>query len=201
MPAANIITRTHTDVVLTSQAEVESFFQQEKLDQVYMAAAMAGGIDANKTYPTEFNYDNLMVDQLYPPSMACWSTKGTFPELRLYLSETHTPANARRCFAHRSAGASNEFYAIAKIAVIKLCESYNRQYCKSHGVDYHSAMPTNLYGPGDNYHPENSHLIPALIQRFYQAKVSNTPSVVICGSGTPRCEFMYVDYMAAASVQ
>ncbi len=200
-PAHRIITRTHSELDLTDQAAVRAFFAAEKPDQVYLAAAKVGGIHANNTYPAEFIYQNLMVEantidaafrngvqQLLFLGSSCIYPKLAQQPMRedALLTSTLEP--------------TNEPYAIAKIAGIKLCESYNRQYGESHGVDYRSVMPTNLYGPGDNYHPENSHVIPALIRRFHEAKVNNVPSVAIWGTGTPKREFLYVNDMAAACV-
>lgn len=200
-PAERIVTHTHAELDLTNQAAVNVFFAAEKPDQVYLAAAKVGGIHANNTYPAEFIYQNLMmqanvidaafrhgVQKLLFLGSSCIYPKLAAQPMRedALLTGTLEP--------------TNEPYAIAKIAGIKLCESYNRQYGTSHGVDYRSVMPTNLYGPGDNYHPENSHVIPALIRRFHEAKLANAPSVAIWGTGTPRREFLYVDDMAAASV-
>jgi GDP-L-fucose synthase len=200
-PAERIITRAHAELDLTNQAAVNAFFAEEKPDQVYLAAAKVGGIHANNTYPAEFIYQNLMmqgnvidaafhngVQKLLFLGSSCIYPKLADQPMRedALLTGTLEP--------------TNEPYAIAKIAGLKLCESYNRQYGHSHGVDYRSVMPTNLYGPGDNYHPENSHVIPALIRRFHEAKVNQAPSVTIWGTGTPRREFLYVDDMAAASV-
>jgi len=197
----NIITRTHAELDLTNQAAVQTFFAQEKPEQVYLAAAKVGGIHANNTYPADFIYQNLMIQanvieaafQNGVKKLLFLGSSCIYPRLAeqpmredALLSGTLEP--------------TNEPYAIAKIAGIKLCESYNRQYGQSHGVDYRSVMPTNLYGPGDNYHPENSHVIPALIRRFHEAKVNGAPSVAIWGSGTPKREFLYVDDMAAACV-
>ena len=197
----NIVTRTHAEMDLTDQAAVQAFFEQEKPDQVYLAAAKVGGIHANNTYPAEFIYDNLMVQnnvihQAFLNGVKKLLFLGSsciYPKLALQpMSEDALLTGKLE--------PTNEPYAVAKIAGIKMCESYNRQYGQSHGVDYRSVMPTNLYGPGDNYHPENSHVIPALIRRFHEAKVSNDPEVVIWGTGTPRREFLYVDDMASASV-
>ena len=200
-PADRIVTRTHAELDLTDQAAVRAFFATERPDQVYLAAAKVGGIHANNTYPAEFIYQNLMmqanvidaafrhgVQKLLFLGSSCIYPKLAPQPMRedALLTGTLEP--------------TNEPYAIAKIAGIKLCESYNRQYGQSHGVDYRSVMPTNLYGPGDNYHPENSHVIPALIRRFHEAKVKHASSVTIWGTGTPRREFLYVDDMAAASV-
>ena len=196
-----IVTRTHAELELTNQAAVNGFFALEKPTQVYMAAARVGGIHANNTYPAEFIYDNLMVQANVIHAAFTHGVK----KLLFLGSSCIYPRLAEQPMSEDALltgllEPTNEPYAIAKIAGIKLCESYNRQYGASHGVDYRSVMPTNLYGPGDNYHPENSHVIPALIRRFHEAKLSNAPVVAIWGSGTPRREFLYVDDMAAASV-
>ena len=197
----SIITRTHAELDLTDQSAVRAFFHAEKPDQVYLAAAKVGGIHANNTYPAEFIYQNLMLQA----NVIDAAFQNGVKKLLFLGSSCIYPRQAPQPMAEDALltgplEPTNEPYAIAKIAGIKLCESYNRQYGASHGVDYRSVMPTNLYGPGDNYHPENSHVIPALIRRFHEAKVNNTPSVIIWGSGTPRREFLYVDDMAAASV-
>ncbi len=196
-----IITRTHSELDLTNQAAVRAFFQAEKPNQVYMAAAKVGGIHANNTYPAEFIYQNLMVQA----NVIDAAFQNGVQKLLFLGSSCIYPRQAPQPMAENALltgplEPTNEPYAIAKIAGIKLCESYNRQYGASHGVDYRSVLPTNLYGPGDNYHPENSHVIPALIRRFHEAKVSHAPKVTIWGTGTPRREFLYVDDMAAASV-
>jgi len=197
----NIVTRTHAELDLTNQAGVEAFFKAEKPDQVYLAAAKVGGIYANNTFPAEFIYDNLMVQNNVVHQAFVHGVK----KLLFLGSSCIYPRMAPQPMSEDALltgklEPTNEPYAVAKIAGIKLCESYNRQYGQSHGVDYRSVMPTNLYGPGDNYHPENSHVIPALIRRFHEAKVANAPEVVIWGTGTPKREFLYVDDMAAASV-
>lgn len=197
----NIITRTHAELDLTNQAAVRAFFQSEKPEQVYLAAARVGGIHANNTYPAEFIYQNLMMQA----NVIDAAFQSGVKKLLFLGSSCIYPRQAPQPMAEDALltgplEPTNEPYAIAKIAGIKLCESYNRQYGSSHGVDYRSVMPTNLYGPGDNYHPQNSHVIPALIRRFHKAKVSQSPSVTIWGTGTPRREFLYVDDMAAASV-
>ena len=197
----NIVTRTHAQLDLTNQAAVQAFFEEEKPVQVYLAAAKVGGIHANNTYPAEFIYQNLMMEAHIIHS--AW--RSGVQKLLFLGSSCIYPKLAPQPMREDALltgplEPTNEPYAIAKIAGIKLCESYNRQYGQSHGVDYRSVMPTNLYGPGDNYHPENSHVIPALIRRFHEAKVSKAPSVAIWGTGTPRREFLYVDDMAAASV-
>ena len=193
----DFIVRTHRELDLTSQSAVYAFFQQEKPDQVYLAAAKVGGIYANNTYPAEFIYQNLMVEA----NVIHEAWQSGVQKLLFLGSSCIYP---RRAPQPMSEGAlltgplesTNEPYAIAKIAGIKLCESYNRQY----GTDYRSVMPTNLYGIGDNYHPENSHVIPALIRRLHEAKISAASVVSIWGTGTPRREFLYIDDMAAACV-
>jgi GDP-L-fucose synthase len=200
-PAESIVTRTHAELDLTNQAAVNAFFADEKLDQVYLAAAKVGGIIANSIYPAEFIYQNLMmqtnvIDAAFRHGVQKLMFLGSsciYPKL--------APQPMREdALLTGMLEPTNEPYAIAKIAGIKLCESYNRQYGNSHGVDFRSVMPTNLYGPGDNYHPENSHVIPALIRRFHEAKAGNASSVTIWGTGTPKREFLFVDDMAAASV-
>ena len=193
----NIVTRTRSELELTDQAQVRAFFAAERIDQVYLAAAKVGGIHANNTYPAEFIYDNLMVQA----NVVHEAWRSGVHQLLFLGSSCIYPRMAEQPIREASLMTgplepTNEAYAIAKIAGIKLCESYNRQY----GTDYRSVMPTNLYGPGDNYHPENSHVIPALIRRFHEAKLSGASTVVIWGSGKPMREFLYVDDMAAASV-
>jgi GDP-L-fucose synthase len=197
----NIVVRTHAELDLTNQAQVATFFETEKPDQVYLAAAKVGGIHANNTYPADFIYDNLMVQNnvIHQAFLSEVKKLLFLGSSCIYPRLTSQPMGESALLTGKLEP-TNEPYAIAKIAGIKMCESYNRQYGQSHGVDYRSVMPTNLYGPGDNYHPENSHVIPALIRRFHEAKVSNAPEVVIWGTGTPRREFLYVDDMAAASV-
>ena len=197
----DVITRTRQELDLTNQAAVRAFFAAEKPDQVYMAAAKVGGIHANNTYPAEFIYENLMVQANVVDAAFHHGVK----KLLFLGSSCIYPRMAPQPMPESALLSgplepTNEPYAIAKIAGIKLCESYNRQYGASHGLDYRSVMPTNLYGPGDNYHSENSHVIPALIRRFHEAKLSNAPGVTIWGSGSPKREFLYVDDMAAASV-
>ena len=193
----NIVTRTHAELDLTNQLAVRDFMQAERPDVVIFAAAKVGGIYANNTYPAEFIYTNLMIEcnvihqafnagvtKLLQLGSSCIYPKAVPQPMRedALLTGTLEP--------------TNEPYAVAKIAGIKLCESYNRQY----GVDYRSVMPTNLYGPGDNFHPDNSHVMPALIRRFHEAAGDGLDEVVIWGSGTPRREFLHVDDMAAASL-
>jgi GDP-L-fucose synthase len=197
----NIITRTHAQLDLTNQAAVKDFFETEKPDQVYLAAAKVGGIYANNTFPAEFIYDNLMVqNNVIHQAFVHGVKKLLFLGSSCIYPKLAPQPMSEDALLTGKLESTNEPYAIAKIAGIKLCESYNRQYGQSHGIDYRSVMPTNLYGPGDNYHPENSHVIPALIRRFHEAKIANAPEVVIWGTGTPRREFLYVDDMAAASV-
>ena len=197
----NIVTRTHAEMDLTNQVAVKNFFEQEKPDQVYLAAAKVGGIYANNTFPAEFIYDNLMVqNNVIHQAFLNGVKKLLFLGSSCIYPKLAPQPMSEDALLTGKLEPTNEPYAVAKIAGIKMCESYNRQYGSSHGVDYRSVMPTNLYGPGDNYHPENSHVIPALIRRFHEAKVSNTPEVIIWGTGTPRREFLYVDDMAAASV-
>ena len=193
----DIVTRTHAELDLTNQLAVRDFMQAERPDVVILAAAKVGGIHANNTYPAEFIYENLMIEcnvihqafdagvtKLLQLGSSCIYPKAVPQPMRedALLTGTLEP--------------TNEPYAVAKIAGIKLCESYNRQ----HGVDYRSVMPTNLYGPGDNFHPDNSHVMPALIRRFHEAARDGLDEVVIWGSGTPRREFLHVDDMAAASL-
>lgn len=197
----NIVARTRAELDLTNQAAVQQFFALEKPTQVYLAAAKVGGIHANNTYPADFIYQNLMVQA----NVVDAAFRNGVQKLLFLGSSCIYPRMAAQPMREDALltgllEPTNEPYAIAKIAGIKLCESYNRQYGQSHGVDFRSVMPTNLYGPGDNYHPENSHVIPALIRRFHEAKVAQAPSVAIWGTGTPRREFLYVDDMAAASL-
>ena len=194
---SQIVFRTHTQLDLTNQAAVNAFFVVERPTQVYLAAAKVGGIHANNTYPADFIYDNLMMQA----NIIQAAHRNGVQRLLFLGSSCIYPRLAPQPMREDALLTStleptNEPYAIAKIAGIKLCESYNRQ----HGRDYRSVMPTNLYGPGDNYHPENSHVIPALIRRFHEAKLNGAPAVAIWGSGTPKREFLYVDDMAAASV-
>lgn len=198
---ANIVVRTHAELDLTNQAQVAAFFETEKPDQVYLAAAKVGGIHANNTYPADFIYDNLMMqNNVIHQAFLHGVKKLLFLGSSCIYPKLAPQPMGEDALLTGKLEPTNEPYAIAKIAGIKMCESYNRQYGQSHGVDYRSVMPTNLYGPGDNYHPENSHVIPALIRRFHEAKISSAPVVIIWGTGTPKREFLYVDDMAAASV-
>ncbi|MBY0340721.1 MAG: GDP-L-fucose synthase [Rhodocyclaceae bacterium] len=195
--ASQIVTRTHLELDLVNQTAVEAFFAAERPDQVYLAAAKVGGIHANNTYPAEFIYNNLMIQA----NVIHAAHRHGVQKLLFLGSSCIYPKLAPQPMSEDALltgtlEPTNEPYAIAKIAGIKLCESYNRQY----GRDYRSVMPTNLYGPGDNYHPENSHVIPALLRRFHEAKLASAPEVAIWGTGEPKREFLYVDDMAAASV-
>jgi GDP-L-fucose synthase len=201
VPEHNIIKRTHSELDLIDQQAVHDFFRLEKPSQVYLAAAKVGGIHANNTYPADFIYQNMMIEaNVINSAFRCGVKK-----LLFLGSSCIYPKHAAQPMAETELltgllEPTNEPYAIAKIAGIKLCESYNRQFGGSHNIDYRSVMPTNLYGPGDNYHPQNSHVIPALLRRFHEAKVKDLPSVTVWGTGNPRREFLYVDDMAAASV-
>jgi GDP-L-fucose synthase len=193
----DLITRTRTELNLVQQADVRKFFEGERIDQVYLAAAKVGGILANDTYPAEFIYQNLMIEA----NIVHEAWHAGVKRLLFLGSSCIYPRLAPQPMAESMLltgvlEPTNEPYAIAKIAGIKLCESYNRQY----GTDYRSVMPTNLYGPGDNYHSENSHVIPGLLRRFHEAKQNAAPEVLIWGTGTPMREFLYVDDMAEACV-
>jgi len=193
----NIIRRSHSELDLTDQAQVRAFFSAEKPQEVYVAAAKVGGIHANNTYPAEFIYSNLMVEaNLIHESWRTGVSKLLFLGSSCIYPRLAPQPMAEDALLTGKLEPTNEPYAIAKIAGIKLCESYNRQY----GCDFRSVMPTNLYGPGDNYHPENSHVLPAMIRRFHEAKLSDAPSVVIWGTGSAKREFLYVDDMASACV-
>ncbi|MDD3883637.1 MAG: GDP-L-fucose synthase [Gallionella sp.] len=200
-PKDHILTRTHAELDLTNQSAVRAFFALKKPDQVYLAAAKVGGIHANNTYPAEFIYDNLMIEaNIIDAAFRNGTQKLLFLGSSCIYPKLAAQPMREDALLTGTLEATNEPYAIAKIAGIKLCESYNRQYGASHGIDYRSVMPTNLYGPGDNYHPENSHVIPALIRRFHEAKIQKAPSLSVWGTGTPMREFLYVDDMAAASI-
>lgn len=196
-----LITRTHAELDLTEQAAVREFFASEKPDQVYLAAARVGGIYANNAYPADFIYDNLMIEtNIIEAAFRHGVRKLLFLGSSCIYPKMAAQPMREDALLTGMLEPTNEPYALSKIAGIKLCESYNRQFGASHGVDYRSVMPTNLYGPGDNYHPENSHVIPALIRRFHEAKTADSAFVTIWGSGTPRREFLYVDDMARASI-
>jgi len=196
-----IITKDRSELDLLNQGSVQNFFEHEKIDQVYLAAAKVGGIHANSSYPADFIYENLMIQTNVIHSAFLNGVKKLLflGSSCIYPKYVNQPMKEEELLTGKLEP-TNEPYAIAKIAGIKMCESYNRQYGTSHGVDYRSIMPTNLYGPGDNYHPENSHVIPGLIYRFHKAKINNLESITIWGTGTPKREFLYVDDMAQASV-
>ena len=190
-----IITKSRTELDLTSQEEVHNFFQENNIDHVYIAAAKVGGIFANNKYPADFIYENIMIQANIINS----AHKANVDKLLFLGSSCIYPKQASQPLSEKlllsgELEPTNEPYAIAKIAGIKLCESYNRQFNR----DYRSVMPTNLYGPNDNFHPENSHVIPGLIRRFHEAKITNAKEVVAWGTGRPRREFLYVDDMASA---
>jgi len=197
----NIVTRTHSELDLINQEAVSHFFKTEKPDIVYLAAARVGGIYANNTYPAQFIYENLMVqNNVIHQAYKSGVKKILFLGSSCIYPKIISQPMSESAILSGKLEPTNEPYAIAKIAGIKMCESYNRQYGQSHGVDYRSVMPTNLYGPSDNYHPKNSHVIPALIRRFHEAKLSNLSEVSVWGSGNPRREFLYVDDMASACI-
>ncbi|EKH6497957.1 GDP-L-fucose synthase [Providencia rettgeri] len=192
-----LITQSRSELDLTNQAAVDLFFKKNKIDEVYLAAAKVGGIHANNTYPADFIYENLIIECNIIHS----AHKNNVQNLLFLGSSCIYPKLAEQPMSESELltgrlEATNEPYAIAKIAGIKLCESYNRQY----GRDYRSVMPTNLYGENDNFHAENSHVIPALMRRFHEAKLNNDKEVIVWGTGTAMREFLYVDDMAAASV-
>ncbi|MEM9312016.1 MAG: GDP-L-fucose synthase [Pseudomonadota bacterium] len=195
--ALELVTRTHSALDLTDQLAVKDFLHDERPDAVILAAAKVGGIHANNTYPADFIYENLMMEA----NVVHQAYRAGVSRLLFLGSSCIYPKHAPQPMAEEALltgvlEATNEPYAIAKIAGIKLCESYNRQ----HGTDYRSVMPTNLYGPGDNFHPENSHVLPALIRRFHEARQEGLDEVTIWGTGAPRREFLHVDDMAAASL-
>jgi len=192
-----LITASRKELDLTNQQQVNRFIADNKIDQVYLAAAKVGGIHANNTYPAEFIYQNLMIEA----NIIHAAHQNNIQKLLFLGSSCIYPKLAQQPMKEEALltgtlESTNEPYAIAKIAGIKLCESYNRQY----GRDYRSIMPTNLYGPNDNFHSENAHVIPALIRRFHEAKINNKPQVTAWGSGEPMREFLYVDDMAEACV-
>lgn len=194
---SKVLTAARAELDLTNQLAVNNFFKKHSIDQVYLAAAKVGGIHANNSYPAEFIYENLMIES----NIINCAHKYDVQKLLFLGSSCIYPKYADQPMREEALltgtlEPTNEPYAIAKIAGIKLCESYNRQY----GRDYRSVMPTNLYGPNDNYHPENSHVIPALIRRFHEAVMRGDASIKIWGSGTPKREFLHVDDMASACV-
>ena len=196
-----IIIKDRKELNLLNQHEVQNFFKNQKIDQVYLAAAIVGGIHANNTYPAEFIYENIMIQTNVVHSAFLGNVKKLLflGSSCIYPKDANQPIKEGELLTGKLE-LSNEPYAIAKIAGLKMCESYNRQYSESHNIDYRSIMPTNLYGPGDSYHPENSHVIPGLIYRFHEAKINNKSQVTIWGTGKPRREFLFVDDMAKASI-
>lgn len=195
--AVEIVTRSRSELNLQDQAAVRAFFDEQKIDQVYLAAAKVGGIVANNTYPAEFIYENLMIECniIHSAHLAGVNELLFLGSSCIYPKLAEQPMREDALLTG-TLEPTNEPYAIAKIAGIKLCESYNRQY----GRNYRSVMPTNLYGENDNFHPQNSHVIPALMRRFHEAKLASTPEVAVWGSGKPMREFLHVDDMAAASI-
>lgn len=192
-----VVTRSRSELDLLNQADVQCFFKDEAIDEVYLAAAKVGGIVANNAYPAEFIYENLMMEcNIIHSAHIAGVQKLLFLGSSCIYPKLAAQPMAESALLTGLLEPTNEPYAVAKIAGIKLCESYNRQY----GRDYRSVMPTNLYGPHDNFHPQNSHVIPALIRRFHEAKLSGDAEVVAWGSGKPMREFLYVDDMAAASI-
>ncbi len=193
----NLLTASHAELDLLDQGAVNRFFSVQRIDQVYLAAARVGGIHANNTYPADFIYQNLMIEaNLIHAAHQHGVQKLLFLGSSCIYPQLAAQPMAEEALLTGLLEPTNEPYAIAKIAGIKLCESYNRQ----HGRDYRSVMPTNLYGPGDNFHPENSHVIPGLLRRFHEAVQCGAERVTIWGTGTPRREFLHVDDMAAACV-
>jgi GDP-L-fucose synthase len=197
----NILMRSHDELDLTNQTKVQSFFETEKPDQVYLCAAKVGGIHANNTFPAEFIYENLMIEsnvihnawKVGVKKLLFLGSSCIYPKLPDQIIKENAMLSGQ-------VEATNEPYAVAKIAGIKLCESYNRQYRNSHATDYRTVIPSSLYGPGDNYHSENSHVIPALIRKIHDAKIHQLPEVIVWGSGRPRREFVYIDDMATAII-
>ena len=201
-PRDRLVTRLHRELDLTDQLAVRAFLKEHRPDQIYLAAAKVGGIKANNTFPADFAYQNLIIET----NVIDAAFRAGIKKLLFLGSSCIYPSLAPQPMSEEALltgplEATNEPYAIAKIAGIKLCESYNRQYGKSNGIDYRSVMPTNLYGPGDNYHAENSHVIPGLIRRIHWAKESELPHVVVWGSGKPLREFLYVEDLASACVR
>ena len=197
----NIITKEKKELDLLDQKEVQNFFETHKIDLLYIAAAKVGGIYANNAYPAEFIFENIMIEtNLIHNAFLAGVKKLLFlGSSCIYPKNANQPMKEEELLTGKLEP-TNEPYAVAKIAGIKLCESYNRQYSKSHNIDYRCIMPTNLYGPGDNYHPENSHVIPGLIYRFHNAKINNLQNVTIWGTGKAKREFLHVDDMARASI-
>ena len=197
----NLITKTHQQLNLINQNDVINFFRNQNITQIYMAAAKVGGIYANLRFPAEFIYQNLMIETNIIHSAFLAGVKKILflGSSCIYPKKTKLPIKEDNLLSGKLEF-TNEPYAIAKIAGIKMCESYNRQYGKSHGLDYRCVMPSNLYGPGDNYDLQNSHVIPALIKKFHNAKIKKLPFVSIWGTGKPKREFLHVDDLARASI-
>jgi GDP-L-fucose synthase len=196
----NIVTCTHSELDLVNQQQVHDFFKKEKPDQVYLAAAKVGGIQANSIYPAEFIYENLMIQSnvIHEAFLSGVKKLLFLGSSCVYPKLADLPITENALLSDYLEP-TNEPYAIAKISGIKLCESYNRQYGKSHGIDYRSVMPTNMYGPGDNYSLDNGHVIPALLRKFHDAKVGKLPFVKIWGTGSPKREFLHADDFSEAS--
>ena len=197
--SVELVTKSRHELDLTNQAQVRDFFSATSVDEVYLAAAKVGGIYANSTYPADFIYENLMIEA----NVIHYAYSAGVKKLLFLGSSCIYPRDAEQPMRESALLSgklepTNEPYAVAKITGIKLCESYSRQYAAAQGVDYRCVMRTNLYGPGDNYHPDNSHVIPALIRRFHEAKLAADPFVTVWGSGSPRREFLFVDDMAQA---
>ncbi len=197
----NIVTRTRAELDLTSQAAVRAFFADAQIEEVYLAAARVGGIHANDTRPAEFIYENLIIEaNVIEAAFRSGVKKLLFLGSSCIYPRLADQPMREDALLTGTLERTNEPYAIAKIAGIKLCESYNRQFGESHGIDYRSVMPTNLYGPGDNYDLDGSHVIPALLRKFHEAKMTGAAEVVVWGTGKPRREFLYVDDMAEACI-
>jgi GDP-L-fucose synthase len=195
----NIITKSHAELDLTKQNDVVNFFKKKKIDQIYLAAAKVGGIYANSKYPAEFIYKNLMIEvNIIHSAFLCGIKKVLFLGSSCIYPKITKATIKEEDLLSGKLEPTNDSYAIAKIAGIKMCESYNRQYGKSHGLDYRCVMPSNLYGPGDNYDLKNSHVIPALIKKFHNAKKKALPYVIIWGTGKPKREFLHVNDLARA---
>jgi GDP-L-fucose synthase len=195
--SVELVTRTHAELDLCDQSAVRHFFASQRIDEVYLAAAKVGGIHANNAYPADFIYDNLMIEaNVIRGAFDAGVSKLLFLGSSCIYPRMAEQPMSEDALLTGALEATNEPYAIAKIAGIKLCESFNRQY----GTDFRSVMPTNLYGPGDNFHPENSHVIPAMMRRFHEAVEQGASQVAVWGTGTPMREFLHVDDMAAASV-
>ena len=196
-----LIIKDKSELNLTNQNEVKNFFKNQEIDQIYLAAAKVGGIHANMQFPADFIYENLMIQTnvIHEAFLKGIKKIMFLGSSCIYPKKAEQPIKEKDLLTGELEP-TNEPYAIAKISGIKMCESYNRQYGKSHGIDYRCIMPTNLYGPGDNYHPDNSHVIPGLIYRFHHAKINNLKSIKIWGTGLPKREFLYVDELARASI-